>query len=116
MERNRDVLETCRGRNFLLLGRCWEGLAPTGGDGDEEDGWALADPGVLRFFGLSMLTFTGCTPELLMFIFPPVLQHGVLHPAALGHAPMASCCSFPSGCSWLQSSSLAGWPGLAYPA
>jgi len=28
----------CRGRSFLLLGRCWEGLVPTRGDGGEEGG------------------------------------------------------------------------------
>lgn len=51
---------------------------PTGGDGGEEVGWALADPGVRQFFGLSMLTFTGCTPDLVTFIFPPILSFSMM--------------------------------------
>lgn len=97
-------------------GRFWGGLAPTGGDSGEEGGWALVDPGVLQFFGLNMLTFTGCTPDLkacdVYVCSNPVLQCDFLHALTLGRASMASCYSFHSGCSCLQSRS----PRPAYSA
>lgn len=89
-------------------------MAPTGGDGGEEVGWALADPGVRQFFGLNMLTFTGCTPDLVMFIFPPILSFSTmffipwlwLAPLWL---PAIVFFLVAVGCK-------AGLPGVAYPA
>lgn len=92
-------------------------MSPTGVDGGEKGGWALVDPGLLKFFGLNMLTYTGCAPDLrdcdISVFSSLVLQPDVLHPLALGCASMASSHSFPTSCGWLQSSLSAGLPVLA---
>lgn len=73
------------------------------------------DPGVLQFFSVNIPTFTGCTPDLKACdaCVSSVFEHDALHALYLACVFMASCHGFHFGCSWLQSSTLAGLPGLA---